>query len=249
MRLDDGGRYEPSKAQRWTWECWTDYWASVAKIVKERKAQLRVVYNGDMFEGDHHHTSQIISRHPEPSAYIADRVFGVPRALKPAHTFIVRGTETHVGPSGASEEAFARSLKAEKNPDGERWSWWDLPMEANGRLLDFRHHGRMGQRPWTKANVVALLAASIFYEHAAKRLRYPDLAIRSHFHQHADSHDSHPVRVIQTPAWQLKTSYAHKVAAESLADIGGIVVVVEPDGRIDVATKLYRVEERKPWAA
>lgn len=247
VRLDDGGTYRPSKAQKWVWRCWEEYWGRADALRKQHSADLYCCYNGDLFEGDHHHTSQIISRNPEPQAYIADRVFGVPRALSPTATFIIRGTEAHVGPSGASEEAFARSLKAEPDPVSGKWSWWHLRQELHGVLLDFQHHGRMGQRPWTESNVVSLLAAQIFYEHARRKQRYPDLAIRSHHHRHADSGDAHPVRVIQTPAWQLKTAHAHKVAADSLADVGGIFIIIQPDGRWEVLKSLFFPGLPDPW--
>lgn len=249
VHLDDDGTYMPSKAQLWQWECWQEYWGLVGALRNKHKAQLYCEFNGDLFEGDHHHTSQIISRNPEPQAYVAGRVFGVPKALKPDRVFVVRGTEAHVGPAGASEEAFARTIKAERNPETKTWSWWHLRLEIHGKLFDFQHHGRMGQRPWTRQNIVSLLAAQIFYEYAARGLRHPDVAIRSHFHTHQDSGNAHPVRVIQTPAWQLKTAHAHKVVAENLADVGGIIFVIEPDGAYEVVNKLYQVEPPKIWRA
>jgi hypothetical protein len=246
VRLDDDGTYQPSKVQHWLWACWEDYWATAATMRRRAKALLYTEFNGDFFDGDHHHTSQIVSRNPEPCAYISDRVLSVPHKLKPDRTFFVRGTETHVGPSGASEEALARRKKAERNPATRTWSWW--------------HLRTMGQRPWTEASVVSLLAAQIFYEHSrqrAKRLRiqpeqkapdtHPHFAIRSHLHKHHDTAEAHPTRVIATPAWQVKTAYAHKVVPESLADVGGILILVEPNGQVEVVTKLYTPELPPSW--
>ncbi len=249
VRLDDDGAYTPSKAQHWTWACWVDYWKSVAALRAQHKAELRVVYNGDLADGDHHGTSQIISRNPEPAAYIADRVFGIPKALKPERTFVVRGTEAHVGPSGATEEAWARGMGAERHPETRTWSWWHLRFDVHGVRCDFQHHGRVGLRPWTKGNTVQALALEIFYEHASKGVPYPHLAVRSHRHQYHDTHDTHPTRVIQTPAWQLKTAYAHKVVPESLADIGGMLALIHPDGRCEVTPKLYRPAMPAMWSA
>lgn len=245
--LDDGGRYTPSDPQVWLWQCWVEYWERIRELRAKHKARLWVVYNGDLFEGAHHGTVQVVSTHPEPQAYLADRVFGVPKALKPEHTFIVRGTEAHVGPSGATEEAFARSIGAEPNEALQRWSWWHLRLEAHGVLIDCQHHGRRGMRPWTEANAVQLLAAEIFFEHARRGWKHPDIAIRSHFHKFADSYRSQPVRVIQTPAWQLKTAYAHRVAAESIADVGGIAILVRPDNDYDVHPILFSPEPPEVW--
>ena len=61
----------------------------------------------------------------------------------------------------------------------------------------------------------------------------PDLAVRSHFHQFADSGQIHKIktRAVALPAWQLATEYVHRVA-ESLADIGLVCAVIE-DGQDD----------------
>jgi hypothetical protein len=250
VRLDDDGSYTPSKAQQWIWHNWEkDFWPAVAERRAHHKAQLWNAFNGDLSEGDHHGTSQIISKNPEPAAYVSDRVFGVPSGLKPDRTFVIRGTEAHVGPGGATEEAWARRMKAERNPVTKTWSWWHLRFEVYGVRFDFQHHGRTGTRPWTRASVVGALAAEIFYEHSAAGYPHPHLAIRSHRHVHADSYDAAPTRVIQTPAWQLKTAHAHKVAPESIADIGGIIIIVYPDGKYDVEKKLYKPELPKMWEA
>lgn len=248
--MDDGGTYLPSKAQSWLWDNWTSFWGDVAGLVKRHRAALWCVYNGDLFDGGAHHgTTQTITDHPEPDAYIAERVFGVPKALGPERSFIVRGTESHVGPSASSEEAFARSIRAEKNPETGRWSWWELLLDPHGLHVHFTHHGRFGYRPWTKGSAVSALAAQIVLDHAESGDRPPDLAIRSHCHKAADSGDMHRTRVIQTPAWQLKTGYAYKKAAESLADIGGVMVIVQPDGQYEIVKRLYRPARQQPWRA
>lgn len=249
VRLDDGGRYTPSKAQLWLWQCWNDYWRAVAQTVKREKAELYVVYNGDATEGDHHGSGQIISKNPEAQLYVTQRVFGLPKALGPVRQFMVRGTEAHVGPSGASEEALGRWLGAERDPETKTWSWWRLRLVLHRSLVDCLHHGRAGQRPWTEQNIVALLANQIFLEHARRGERAPDLAIRSHMHKHADSYHACPTRVVQTASFQLKTAYVHKVAPESLADVGGIIVRFYPDRPFQVDNILFRPELPAPWTA
>ena len=239
VRLDDGGTYQPSKAQLWTWYCWTDYWQRIDKLRRQEKADLWVLYNGDMFEGDHHATTQIVSRNPEAQDYIAGRVFGVPKALHPAKTFVVRGTEVHVGTAGSAEEGRARSLNAVRDPETSNWSFWRLRLEVHGVLIDAQHHGRVGTRPWTRASAVGTLAYQIWSEHAERKLRWPDLAIRSHRHQYGDSGNTAKTRLIQTPAWQLKTAYAHKVVPESIADIGGVAVILRADSTSEVRPILY----------
>lgn len=249
VRIDDDSQYRPSKAQRWTWDCWEDYWGEAAAVRKRHGSELWCVYNGDATEGDHHGTSQIISRNPEPQSYLTERVFGVPGDLRPERQFAIRGTETHVGPGASSEELWAKKLLNHvRHPVTKTHSWWHLRLEVHGVRFDFQHHGRTGTRPWTKG-AIAALAAEIFYEHSRTNNPYPHFAIRSHRHLHADSGDLHPTRVIGTPAWQLKTAHGHKVAAESIADIGGILITVFPNGETEVKKKLYTPELPPIWKA
>ncbi len=247
IRLDDGGHYEPSRLQQWLWSCWLDFWGWIAPQIADHEFWL--VVNGDLGDGDHHGTGQIVSRNPEVQSYIVHRSLQEPLQLQPAHKFVVRGTEAHAGASASSEEAYARSLGAEQDPDTHTWSWWHLRIQPHGVLMDIQHHGRAGQRPWTEASIATYLAAQIWMEHARRNLPHPRLAIRSHTHRHADSYEAHPTRVIVTPSWQAKTAFVHKVAAESIADVGGILVLVQPDGTYEVRKKLYSPELPTPWTA
>lgn len=241
----------PPKHQLWLWQCLEEYWYShVAGLLKTHKADLHVVYNGDLVEGAHHGTTQIISGNPEPQAYLCDRVFGLPQKLRPKHTFVVRGTEAHVGPSGASEEAFARSIRAERDPESQKWSYWHLRLKPHGVLIDLQHHpSTRGNLPWTRPQAIQRLAFRIWSEHALRGLDYPRLAVRSHVHVFGDSRDAYPTRAIITPSMQLKTSFAHKVAADSIADVGGIAIVVDPNGQYDVYPKLFEPSLPAAWEA
>lgn len=247
--LDDGGQYIPSKAQLWLWENWADYWGRVRRHVAALNAEWWAVFSGDLTEGFHHHSTQVVSGNPETQAYLADRVFGVPLQDRPAHTFIVRGTEAHTGPSGATEEALARHLKAERTPAG-KWSWWHLRLQPHGVLVDIQHHpSSKGNLPWTRPQAIQRLAYRIWSEHAIRKLDPPDIAIRSHTHVTGDSGDAYPTRAIITPSWQLKTAHAHKVAADSIADVGGLIITVQPSGEYDVRTVLYQPELPPVWSA
>lgn len=243
-RLDDGGIYTPSFPQQWLWDNWLRFWGSVQELRRKHNARLVCVFNGDLVDGDHHGTTQIISRNLEVQAWVADEVFHVPMKLRPEEVWVVRGTEVHTGPSGSHEEALARRLNANRTADA--WSHWALALEYHGLLVSFTHHGRIGTTPWTRTNPVNANAVRIWTEHLAAGWKPPTLCFRSDRHVVADSFEHCPVRVIQTPAWQLKTAFAHKVAPESIADVGGVIALVWPDGTYDIRKELYRPEQPKP---
>jgi hypothetical protein len=242
VRLDDGGQYMPSKPQRWLWDNWCDFFDKADACRREVKGNLVVVINGDATEGHHHGTTQVISNNPDAQSYVAHQIFDVIRKLKPKAIYMVRGTEAHVGPAGADEEKLARWMRCVEDEETGNASRWHLRLMVHGLLLDFQHHPGAGggKLPWTRSSLAVRLAAQIFYEHAEIRHRPPDIAYRSHVHVSGDSHDAKPTRVIITPAFQLKTSFGHKVASEKLADIGGVLTVIQPDGMYEIERVLYR---------
>ena len=249
--LDDGGFFRASKAQQWLWQNWLAFWAEVKAQRKASNARLMVVVNGDLTEGAHHGSTQVLSGNPAAQAVVVNEVLRIPLALNPDHWLFVRGTEAHVGPSAAYEERVASGLFKDGRPvirdDATgTYSHWHAKVMIDGVRLDFAHHGRMGQRSWTKPNVVLNLAAEIFYEHAARNIPHPHIAVRSHQHRFVDTHDAHPTRVIQTPAWQLATAYIHRIAPGSIADVGGIIITVR-DGRADVNPVIYHPDGPAEW--
>lgn len=245
VSLDDGGWYMPSEAQRALYSCWMDYWAQVAlKVGKDDR--LYVVVNGDLLDGDHHNTPQIISKNlPATQHRIALDVFELPLSLRPSAFFVIRGTEVHVGKSAGNEEALAEALGAEQTPGGN-YSWWHLEVESNGVRMDFAHHGRMGQRPWTKMGGVSTLAAEIMLSCVEHESPIPDLVLRSHYHRWADSDENYRTRVIQLPGWQLSTGYVYRIAPRSIPSIGGLIVTCE-DGEYEVEKVKFPWKREKAW--
>ena len=254
IALDDGGAYKASKAQHWLYDGWLAYWQRVAEVRAQHDAELYTGFNGDFTDGNHHGTTQILSGNPNAQAAVVDAVMRPVLALNPDRMFFVRGTEAHVGASGNAEERIASGLRKDKRPvvgdaTTGNASHWHLKLDIQGIRFDLSHHGRVGTRPWTKPNVTANLAAEIFYAHAASGQPHPHVAIRSHMHQWVDTHDQHPVRVIQLPAWQLATAFIHRIdTSGKLADVGGIICVVQ-DGELTVE-KFKRVPEPvRTWKA
>ena len=252
VKVSEGSKFLPGKVLRWLWGRYLDYCRTARRVIREHDAIHVDVWNGDFFDGDHHHTAQIISRNPENLAYIADRVLGKTGTLKdyfsPAQRYVVIGTEVHVGPEGASEESVAKSIGAVKDPVRDSWAWWHLRLELNGVLLDFTHHpDTSGNLPHTRGQGAQRQAFIIWSEHHLVGERHPDIAIRSHKHVFADSGEHYPTRAIITPAWQLKTQFGFRVASGSLASVGGLIIVIPPNGDYRILKNtLYRPDLPNP---
>lgn len=251
VRISEGAKYLPGKAQRWLWSKYLTFIRRARTVIRQHDAIHVDVWNGDAFDGDHHNTSQIVSRNPENISYIANRASGKEGALKdyltPAQSYVVIGTEIHVGKEGASEEAFGKSIGAIKDPGRDSWAWWHLRLEYNGVLLDFTHHpDTSGNLPHTRGQGAQRQAFIVWAEHHLVGERHPDISIRSHKHVFADSGEHYPTRALITPAWQLKTQFGFRVASGSLASVGGLIIVIPPDGQYRIEKCLYRPDLPQP---
>lgn len=252
ITLDDGGEYHASKAQLWLWHKWQAYWEQVEQTRRRLDATLMQVYNGDLTEGDHHRTTQILSGNPTAQAAVVNEVLRVPLALKPDHIVGIRGTEAHVGPSAAFEERIFTGLRKDgwpvmRDDDTGNSSHWHWTFEHQGVRLDIAHHGKFGSRPSTKMNTVVALALDIFTEHKLQDRPHPHLAIRSHMHQYGDTGSIYPTRLIQMPAYQLKTAFVHRISTTGkLSDVGGIIVTIV-NGKLDVEPVIFRPDPPKPF--
>jgi hypothetical protein len=232
--LDDGGEYHPSKVQRWLYQCWEQYWERVAAARKALDAELYAVFNGDLVEGAHHKTTQVVTENPNAQAAIVNACMAVPLALKPDRIVIVRGTEAHVGQSGSAEERIADGLRKDKrpivsDPETKTASWWHWRAELNGVRLDVTHHGRTGFREHTRAGAASLYAHDIFLAHAKDGEPHPHLCLRGHHHRFNDSYDAAPTRVVTSGCWQFGTAYVKKVAPDTLPGIGGLIVTIRDE--------------------
>lgn len=244
IQLDDGGYYGASKAQLWLWDCWQRFWQEVDDTRKAENAKLYMAFNGDMVDGDHHQTTQIMSGNLTAQAQAFNACMRVPLNLEPDAIAFIRGTEAHVGKSASAEERIADGLRRDGrpvygDPDTGTSSWWHCRWEIQGILFDIAHHGRTGQREHTRASAASLHAHDILMSHVKSGDRPPNLCLRAHYHRFNDSYDAAKItRVITGGAWQLKTGYVHAKHADSLADIGGLIIVIR-NGKYEVRKVHY----------
>jgi hypothetical protein len=251
IELDDGGWQTPNKVQRWLSDRWLECWDTRFPALLDRYQPdgLSLVLNGDLTEGIHHQTPQaspLAGQHFRAAHKLLETG---PLKYKPDYVHLVRGTEAHVGRSGELEEGLARTLKAEgvnvvEDPDtGQASSYWRR-IEIEGVRLDVRHHGRMGQRAHTRGPYERWYAQDIELEHYLDGEDPPHLAIRSHLHKYADSGRSHrwTTRVVSLPCWQAMTSFAHRITAESLSDVGAVVFPIRDGALLEPEPILFPMD-------
>ena len=226
VNLDDGGTYRANKPQQWLWQQYLKYTNEVAKTHKANKGKLYLVLNGDIVDGDHHNSSQIISRNMATQAKIALAALKPLLDLQPDYIFVVRGTPAHVGEAGMWEEWLANDLGAEPCPTTKSASWNHLKLDVNGVQFDVAHHGKLGNEEWTRHNSANKLAYKIVAGYIKSGQKPPHLAFRGHKHFPSDTGNNYDTRLIHTPAWQFPTSFVYKIsgAIEGQIVTGGAIV-------------------------
>lgn len=248
VTLDDGGSYLSSAGQGWLWDNWQRLAERAAEIA--RKNELILVSNGDMVDGDcKDRTFATISKNPTAIVRMAVDAF-TPLVNIASGVYIVRGTEAHVGKSANLEEMVASDLTNVKKPeDRKAYSWEMLRLDVEGVLMEFAHHARMSNIPWTKASSVDLLASKVFHAYAQAYMRYgeriPRIVVRSHMHQWGDSHDAEPLRILFTPCWKLKDSHTIKINPSGVDDFGAYFIHCD-GGKYEI--EKYEVKpQRRVW--
>ena len=244
---DDGGTYLASKVQLWILDAWYDYWSIIDAKQKQHKAELVVVLNGDLVDGDHHDTRQIISRmETQWQAMAAEMLDPVMKRVKPENAFIVRGTEAHSGKRGTWDEGIARDFgihPARYDREGKvaAYSFDRLYLSLSKVRFDVKHHTTRSKVPRGKNGSAIRKASDIMQVYMNMGEWPPDVVVRSHVHVWEDSGDAHKTRCIFLPCWQAPTAYGYKIA-DDLPDIGGAWALCE-DGGYELDKVLYPIKE------
>lgn len=218
---------QANKLQSWLYGCWTDYWEYVFKKAKHRR--LIVVHCGDLIDGVHHGSTQLMNEVEDQVEAFMDLM--LPIVSRADAFFGVLGTgPSHAGMDNSTEAAIYKEL-------GAREFGQHLTLDVDGVIHSFFHHGRAGGRPWTSS--AAGVAAEVMLDYAQSGLPLPNYIWTGHNHRRDDSGTKFEnTRAISLPSWQLRTSFGYSVSSGTVrSDIGGYLVV---DGVVDDTKSAYR---------
>ena len=245
LELGGGNTVVASELQRWFWDCWQDATDWMVKLADTDPFGL--VLNGDLIEGNHHRTTEIIS----PS--ISDHVECAAKVLEPltkraAKVYVTEGTECHVGDT---EAALGERLLAEKCPESGRRVFKRLTMDICGVRLVARHHVTTTSRPWLESNGLGMELGSEQLNAVRNGETMPKILCVAHRHVggHIQTGDG---LCIATPAWQGLTRHGNKVVPASRCKPGIYVLDWRgvPDGHLPIVhRRIYEAPHAKAVAA
>ena len=219
LDLAGGGTYGLNGLQKFFWECWQDVHLWRNSIVGSDP--FAVVINGDAIEGDHHGTSQLVSK--KLSDHISAAVQLLDPVVKDAEKrFMVSGTECH---TGDLETAIGGLLKCEQNPDTKRanFSFDRLTLDVHGVRCVFRHHIGTTTRRSLNASQLSANLAEEQVEAANNGETMPRVLGCAHRHVFSSYANDNGTCFV-TPPWQALTRFAHKVVSASRTKPGLVIL-------------------------
>jgi len=222
--------------QQWLWSCWQDAIAKVKAHFKGRN--FAVICNGDLIEGIHHGTTEVVV------AKNADHASAAIECLAPlisgaTESYFVAGTECHVGDW---EQKICADLRG-------KWCGDKGLIEINGTLIDVSHHCPTSSRAYLEAGGMSISMGNARLNYARVGHRLPKVFLRAHRHTGGYYSDGNAAYVI-TPAWQLLTRYGFKVVTDSICRPGFVILdwqSTTPGGIPSILLNTYEPKETRPF--
>jgi len=236
-RIEGGGTYEANAYQKWLYECWQDAVAEIQSL----DGPVIGVLNGDVIQGVNMRDGQLITNKIDIQVQAAQKLLA-PLIERFDKFYMIRGTEWHEGKASEHVEILGQLLGAEPDPASGQYSRWEMYLEvAPDVVIHTAHHIGTSSVPWYEATVplrellMQLAELSRFFVDKAPQVK---LVMRSHRHRGIGVWAPPDIQVYVTPAWQLKTAFAHKRATATLPQIG--YMLVEWDGTdLTVKPRVY----------
>ena len=203
---DDGrklGGFGKNPRLSWLYDRWRESEDWIARVTNGQPFVLTMV--GDLIEGIHHRSDEIISAKWEEHSVIHRTVFNDLYKLA-ARVIIVKGTECH---TGNWEEAIRQQLGLPE-PAKDLWQY-----ELHGCLIDAKHHMPTSGRKYLHASAHSIFQGNATFEAASAGHRIPDVFLRGHRHVFGSWTDGRQMTLCQG-AWQLLTRYGKKVVPDAV---------------------------------
>lgn len=225
IALDGGGTYQASPLQAKMWHFWlqfTTVW--VPRVTKGEPFIL--VHNGDALDGNHHNATSQISHNLGDQSNIG---YNALRRLvdSSAAYYHIRGTEAHVGPSGAEEERLAQRLGALQDDLGNS-ARWDMWLDLHGHLCHFTHHISTTGSSSYEATAVGKEMVENYVESGRWGHRAAQVIARAHRHRYYETrhYGDRGLQIsVVGPSFQLKTGFVFRTQGRmSEPQIGGYMI-------------------------
>lgn len=199
-----------NKFQKWLWKCWLDlHDVQLPKFIGDSPYALFL--NGDIIEGLHHRTMQVMTANATDQVTASQSVLG-PIALEAKKIFVIKGTEVH---TKDREISLGAALGAEKDTSTGQHAFDKLLIKIHGCPCVFKHHITTTSRPYLEATALSTELGSERIEAARNHHPIPKVLCVAHRHRHGIYRDANGI-VCVTSGWQGLTRHGYKVVSSSM---------------------------------
>ncbi len=213
---NEGNPIGQNRFQEWLWECWMDMQVWAQKVIG--KDQFDVVVNGDLVDGIHHKTLQVMTPDVGDQTDAVKQVLGfLAESCHKLH--IIKGTEVH---SRNDEIRLGKALEATRDTKTGQSAWDTLDLEVNGTLYNFAHHISATVRSYLEASAHSIMLGNMSHSRARTGKPVPKVMVRAHRHRHGIWDDGNQVSCI-TGAWQGLTRYGYRVVPDAVPQPSAII--------------------------
>lgn len=236
-RLDDGGYYDPSPIQKKIFKLWLNFWDwTYDRLGKE---PFIIVHNGDLIDGQHHHTTALTTGNLTIQQRVAMEIME-PHIARSEGYYQIRGTEAHAGKSASEEEMAAQVLGAIPDKETGQSARWEMWIEFGSELIHFAHHIGTTTSAAYESSALNREIVAAFVEAGQFNQRPPSIIVRSHRHRFIAIE---PVmgRGIITPGWQAKTPFVFRIDRMRAPMFGGIIIKKGTEG-VHIRKKIYTLD-------
>lgn len=247
VQTKDNGTYTGNEFQQTLYKYWVHFWSEFVPAMTKGAKKRVLVINGDIIDGIHHNTVNILSNSWAVQEQAAIEHLLAIRKLCPVkinEIYVVKGTEVHTGPAGESEDRIARAIGAVPNEIGD-YADYQWRLDVDGVLFQFAHHiGVTSSAAYESSAPMRELVAAMI-EASQWGLKLPNVLVRSHRHRFIEVpivNDCGRIRAVITPSWQLRTPHVEKIDRMRMPHIGGIVFRVD-GGKVETCEKLYKLPQ------
>ncbi len=215
----EGNEVGQNSFQKFLWKCWiqaTQKWLPPLL----GGDQFAILLNGDLVDGVHHGTKELISSNED------DHVEAAKQALKPlteksSATFLTVGTEVH---TKNFETKIGKEIGAWQHPDTGRYASPRISLNIAGTRIVAFHHISATSRAWLAASAYSIFLANEQIEAARAGEEIPRVVCCAHRHKHGAFDDGDDGLIVVSAPWQLSTRFGNKYAPSSRFKTGMILL-------------------------
>ncbi len=214
--MSTGNELGLNKFQQWLW---AQFEGLTGEIVDRFGNGFDLILNGDLLEGNHHRTTEILAVDEAEHAAAAIHTL-TPIREHASAIYVVEGTECH---TKGWEHAIAKALDAVPDETTGHPAFAELNIEACGSFGTVRHHISTTSRAYLEASALSIHQGNMALSRALQGRRVPKWMAAAH--RHVPGIYSRPTSLsVGTPCWQCLTRHGRKVVPDGRIEVGFVVL-------------------------